>query len=193
MKIIYNTTAKFLILLTMLFYVGCTLTPRGVFYKDFDPRRISVISVGQFTTSSGNAISDYVKNLMIQNLLARNFTVKEVNSEDVDYVLLGSVTKFLPEKKFLVYTGTNKQQVMLGGPLTEISGSNVYNIGTAFGVSDGEIVVTNATVGVSARLVEKRTGNVVWSSSFSYEALTADTAAEIVANYLITSLTGLRR
>jgi len=79
---------------------------------------------------------------------------------------------------------------MVGGPLTEISGSNVYNIGSAFGIPNGEVVVTNATVAASVRLVEKRTGNIVWSSSFVYESLTSETAAGIVANYLITALTG---
>lgn len=186
-------TTFFFGIITILFFIGC-MTPRGVFYKNFNPQKINIISVGEIKPFGRYETSgEMVRDLIIQHLLARNYTVKEENSSDVEYILLGSVTKFLPEKKFLVYTGTENQQVMLGGPLTEISGSNVYNIGSAFGVPNSEIVVTNATVGVSLRLVEKSSGNVVWSSSFVYEALTSDTAAEIVVNYLITSLTGLKK
>jgi len=176
--------------IVILFFSSC-ITPRGIFYKNFDSQKINVISVGEIKPfAQYNVSGEMLRDLMIQNLLARGYTVKEENSADVDYVLLGSVTKFFPEKKFLVYTGTDKQQVMVGGPLTEISGNNVYNIGSAFGIPNGEVVVTNATVAASVRLVEKRTGNIVWSSSFVYESLTSETAAGIVANYLITALTG---
>jgi hypothetical protein len=189
----YFKRQELFIFLVSLFVSSC-ITPKGVFYKNFDPRKINIISVGEIKPfAQYNVSGEMIRDLIIQNLLARNFTVKEENSSDVEYVLLGSVTKFLPEKKFLVYTGTEKQQVMVGGPLTEISGSNVYNIGSAFGVPDGEVVVTNATVGVSVRLVEKHTGNIVWSSSFVYEALTSETAAGIVTNYLVTALTGIKK
>ncbi|MCS7151039.1 MAG: hypothetical protein NZ928_01465 [Endomicrobia bacterium] len=181
---------KSLVILVVVSFFSC-VTPRGTFYKGFDPQKITIISVGEFKPY-GNYISsgELVKNLMIEHLLKRGYIVKEENSADVEYVLTGSVTRFLPEKKYLVYTGTEKQQVMIGGPLTEISGSYVYNIGSAFGIPDSQVVATNSTVGVSARLVEKKTGNVVWTSSFVYEALTVETAADVVANYLITSLTG---
>ncbi len=180
-------------ILTFTLILGC-VTPQGVYYKGFDPQKIKVISVGEFNSyGEYNTSGPMIKDMMIQHLLLRGYTVKEKDDPEVEYILLGSVTRFLPEKKYLVYMGTDKQQVMLGGPLTEISGSNVYNIGSAFGVPNSNIVVTNATVGVTARLVEKRTGNVVWSSGFSYEALTVETAAETVVNYLITSLTGIRK
>ena len=172
-------------------FLSSCVTPRGTFYKGFDPQKITVISVGEFKPYGGYPSSgDLIKNLMIEHLLRRDYTVKEQTDEEVEYILTGSVTRFLPEKKYLVYTGTDKQQVMLGGPLTEISGSYVYNIGSAFGIPNSEVVATNSTVGVSARLVEKKTGKIVWTSSFVYEALTVETAADIVANYLITSLTG---
>lgn len=179
------------IFLLFFFLLTSCVTPRATFYKSFDPQKVSVIAVGEFKSYSGYTSSgDMVKNLMIEHLLRRGYTVKEQISEDVEYILTGSVTKFLPEKKYLVYTGTDKQQIMIGGPLTEISGSYVYNIGSAFGIPNSEVVATNSTVGVSARLIEKKTGNIVWTASFVYEALTVETAADIVVNYLITSLTG---
>jgi len=178
----------FLILFIGIF--SC-VTPRGTFYKGFDPQKLSVIAVEDFKPYGEESSSgDMIKNLMIEHLLKRGYTVKEKEAVDVEYVLVGSVTRFLPEKKYLVYMGTDKQQVMLGGPLTEISGNYVYNIGSAFGVPNSDVVATNSTVGVSARLIEKSTGNVVWTSSFVYEALTVETAADVVVNYLITSLTG---
>lgn len=178
-------------LVVFLLFMNSCVTPRGTFYKGFDPQKINVIAVGNFTPFSNYPSSgDMIKNLVIEHLLKRGYTVKEADNEEVEYMLVGSVTRFLPEKKYLVYTGTEKQQVMIGGPLTEISGSYVYNLGSAFGIPDSEIVATNSTVGVCARLVEKKTGNIVWTSSFVYEALTVETAADIVVNYLITSLTG---
>ncbi len=180
---------KYLLIFSIIIF-SC-VTPRGTFYKGFDPQKLTVIAVGDFKpygkeTSSG----EMIKNLMIEHLLKRGYTVKEKDADDVEYILVGSLTKFLPEKKYLVYVVTDKQQVMLGGPLTEISGSYVYNVGSAFGIPNSEVVATNSTVGVSVRLIEKSTGNVVWTSSFVYEALTVETAADVVVNYLITSLTG---
>ncbi len=184
---------KIFIFFTLVVCFGCT-TPRGTFHKEFNPKAISVISVGEFKpygnfTSSG----EMIKNLIIEHLLQRGYTIKEQDSPEVEYILLGSVTRFIPEKKYLVYTGSEKsekQQVVMSGPLTEISGSYVYNLGPAFGLPDSSIIATNSTVGVSARLVEKKTGNIVWTCSFVYEALTVETAADIVVNYLVTSLTG---
>jgi hypothetical protein len=177
--------------LLFLISIFSCVTPRGTFYKGFDPQKLNVIAVGDFKPYGKESSSgEMIKNLVIEHLLKRGYTVKEKDSADVEYILVGSVTKFLPEKKYLVYMGTDKQQVMLSGPLTEISGSYVYNIGSAFGVPNSDVVATNSTVGVSARLIEKSTGNVVWTSSFVYEALTVETAADVVVNYLITALTG---
>lgn len=179
---------------TILFFIFSCVTPRGVFYKDFDPQKLSVISVGEIKSYSDNPSSgEMIKSLIVEHLLQRGYTVKERDSYDVEYVLVGSVTKFLPEKKYLVYMGKDTQQVMLGGPLTEISGSYVYNIGSAFGVPNSDVVATNSTVGVSLRLIEKSSANIVWTSSFVYEALTVETAADVVVNYLITSLTAKKR
>jgi len=178
------------ILFVISVFTAC-VTPKGTFYKGFDPQKINVISVGEFKPYGNFPSSgEMLRNLVIEHLLKRGYTIKEQDSPEVEYILLGSVTRFLPEKKYLVYTGTEKQQVMIGGPLAEISGSYVYNLGSAFGIPDSNIVATNSTVGVSVRLVEKKTGNVVWTCSFVYEALTVETAADIVANYLVTSLTG---
>ncbi len=182
-----------LFILILFFIFGC-VTPKGTFYKDFDPQKLSVISVGEINSYSDNPSSgEMIKNLIVEHLLQRGYTVKERNSYDVDYVLVGSVTRFLPEKKYLVYIGTDKKQIILGGPLAEISGSYVYNIGSAFGIPDSNVVATNSTVGVSLRLIEKSSSNIVWTSSFVYEALTVETAADVVVNYLITSLTGKKR
>jgi hypothetical protein len=181
---------KYIIFLMITIITSC-VTPKGTFYKGFTPQKINVISIGEFKPYSNFPSSgEMMRNLVIDHLLRRGYTIKEQDSPESEYILLGSVTRFLPEKKYLVYTGTDKQQVMVGGPLTEISGSYVYNLGSAFGLQDSNIVATNSTVGVSARLVEKKTGNVVWTCTFVYEALTVETAADIVANYLVTSLTG---
>lgn len=179
---------NFFIFLVIIIF-SC-ITPKGTFYKGFDVNKVNTILVGDFKPFANFPSSgDMVRDLVVEHLLKRGYTVKEKDTEDVEYILLGSITKFLPEKKFLVYTGAEKQ-VMITGPLTEISGNYVYNIGSAFGIPDSEVVATNSTVGVSLRLVEKKTGNVVWTSSFVYEALTVETAADIVVDYLITSLTG---
>ncbi len=169
--------------------LGC-ITPKGTFYRGFDINKVEVLAVGEIKPYANYLSSgEMVKNLVIEHLLKRGYTVKEEESGDVEYVLIGAITKFLPEKKYLVYTN-KEQQVIINSPLTEVKGSYVYNIGKAFGIPDSEIIATNSTVGVSLRLIDKKNGNVVWTSSFVYEALTVETAADTVVNYLITSLTG---
>lgn len=181
---------KFVLTICLLGFF-CCVTPKGVFYRGFELSRSAVISVDEFKpygnySSSGEMIRD----LIIQHLLRRNFIVKDAKAEDVEYVLVGAVIKFQPEKKYLVYMGEEDKQIVVGNTLTEISGSYVYKISSAFGLKNAEVIATNSTVGVSAKLIEKKTGKILWSSSFTYEALTIETAADVVANYLVTSLTG---
>lgn len=151
----------------------------------------ATIYVGEFKSYHNYSYSgDMIRDIVIQHLLKRNYVVKNTETEDTEYILVGTVLKFQPEKKYLVYMGENDKQVIVTNALTEINGSYVYKISSAFGLKNAEVVATNSTVAVSAKLIEKKTGKILWSSSFSYEALTVETAAEIVVNYLVTSLTG---
>lgn len=172
--------------------IQCCVTPKGVFHKDFDIDKLTTIFVEEFKPYNGYPSSgEMIRDLIIQHLLRRKFVVKDLNTEDVKYILSGSVTKFYPEKRYLVYIGEEgKDNIIVGSTLTEISGSYVYKISSAFGLKNAEIVATNSVVGVSAKLIEKDTGKILWSSSFTYEALTVETAADVVVNYLVTSLTG---
>lgn len=181
----------FSIVIFSLYFIFSCVTPKGVFYKGFKVLENATIYVGEFKPYNNYSSSgEIIRDMIVQQLLKRNFVVKNVETEDTEYILVGAVIKFQPEKKYLVYMGEDDKQVVVTNALTEINGSYVYKISSAFGLKNAEVIATNSTVAVSAKLIEKKTGKILWSSSFSYEALTVETAAEVVANYLVTSLTG---
>jgi hypothetical protein len=168
----------------MLF--GCVAAPRGAFRKGFDPASVQEIAVGAFGSGQGSG-GEFMRDLFIQELLRRGMSVKAEPS-GARYVLKGVVSRFMPERQFMIYSGT--QNAVIVNHITEVPGSMVYNVGPVFGLQSEQVVVSNATVGVSARLEDTSTGDVLWTGSFTYEALSVDTAAQAVARYLVNALFG---
>lgn len=108
----------------------------------------------------------------------------------VDAIVTGSVTEFLPAQRLLVFldqkgaTGT----VVVTHPIVPLSGSSVRTTGPAFGLKGSEIVSVSATVASSARMVDAKTGGVVWASNYSYEGADTLSATEAVVTSFLNSL-----
>jgi len=165
---------------------GCVAAPRGAFRKGFDPATVQEIAVGTFSSEQGFS-SEFLRDVFTQELLRRGVSVKTQPSA-ARYVLKGTVARFVPERQFMISAGTHNAVIV--NRVTEVPGSTVYNVGPVFGLQHEQVVLTNATVGVSARLEDAATGDVLWTGSFSYEALSVETAAQAVARYLVNALFG---
>jgi hypothetical protein len=174
----------------ILFVSGC-VSSRIAFKPGYDFTKVTTIGLGDFNSFMGYRTSgELVRDAFTRQFIRAGYTVKQ-SINNVDVIVTGSVTDFSPSKRYLFYSGNagENTQVIVTSPALEISGSNVYNLGTAFGLgTSAQILVSNATAGVTARLIDPGTNEIVWSNSFSYEGLDIQTAVEGVVNHLVKSI-----
>lgn len=120
-----------------------------------------------------------------RQLMHRGYSVKIARADDpqakADAWLQVSVAQFKPDRKFLVQLNKddkgNPRDVLVVNPVTEISGSGVYPA-KAFGLEDAQVLVSNSTVSLSARLLDGVTREVIWSDAVTYEGLDLDAAVQ---------------
>jgi len=166
-------------------------TPRVAIKPGFDFTKVGNIGVGDFTAFPGAPnSSELVRDEFTRQLMRMGYNVKR-GKDGVDYVFEGTIIEFAPAKRYLFYNGdpnSSQQQLVIGGMGLEISGSNVYSLGSAFGLKNSQIVMSNSIAGLSARLVDIKTGEIIWTNAFSFEALDIQFAIEGTVNYLLKSL-----
>jgi hypothetical protein len=171
------------------FLASCAF-PRAAYKPGFDFSRIRTVRIGDFS-SVGQAPNSgaVVANEFIRQLLAAGYSVTDSNEADV--VLIGTVNEYQPNRRYLINTGQgngDRRVVVMQQPV-ELSGNNAYDLGSAFGLGDdNKIIVSNATVGVSAYLKDEKNGEIIWSNSYSYEGLDMSTALDGTVRYLLRSL-----
>jgi hypothetical protein len=174
-----------------IFLVSCA-AQRVAYKEGFNFSEIKSVTVGDFTPSSQMPNSgSVVASEFVRQLLQKGYSVKTSGRGKADYVLTGSVSEYFPNRRYLVINrqqDESKDTIVIQNQELEISGSNVYNLGSAFGMGDeSKIIVSNATVGIHAYLKEASTGEVVWSNSYAYEGLDLNTALEGTVGYLLSS------
>ncbi|MDI6641276.1 MAG: hypothetical protein QME68_03085 [Elusimicrobiota bacterium] len=173
---------------------GCATTRVGL-KLGYDFSKVRSVGIGSFVPfgeykTSSEFVADEFARLLMQN----GYIVKR-NEEGVDVVLEGSITQFAPSRKFLFYTteplevDKEKKVVVVTPQMLEIGGSNVYSLGYAFGLGrNAQILISNATVGITARLIDTSTREIVWTNSFTYEGLDIQSATETAVRYLVKSI-----
>ncbi|MFH1714876.1 MAG: CsgG/HfaB family protein [Elusimicrobiota bacterium] len=190
-----NKYLKLIGIILLALEIGCA--PIGVIRKGFDitnVERIGILSFSSYSTgtpSSGDMVADeFSKQLMIKGYtvverrrieaIMRELNYKYGDVQDpaiireigkklgVDYLMTGTVSKYIPEKRYLVIKGQND--------MIALDGAGVRTMD--FTQDDASVVLTNADVGITARLFEVTTGNVVWIGSYSYESFDIETAVE---------------
>ena len=192
-----NNSLKYAVLLCILCLAGSFLsscvTSRAAFKHDYDFTGIRTIGMGMFQGGDAGA-SELVKDAFIRQLIRSGYSVKQT-TKDVDVIVRGSITEFLAPQRYLFYTQRDEGSTNINiGPRTlPISGSNVYNLGSAFGLKgDSQIMVSNATAGISAKLVDPETMEIIWSNSYTYEGIDIQAAVEGAVNFLVQSITTRR-
>ena len=177
-----------------IFLPGCA-SQRAFVKQDFNFASIQTVRVGNFTPASGQPNSgSIVSSAFIRQLLERGYTIVTGDSE-ADAVIEGSVITFMPERRFLIRTPDNRRSghdhiFVHGSDMVEIGGSNVYDLGPAFGSDGGNsrIMASNATAGIAAHMVDTATGKIVWSNSQTFEGLDLTSALNGAVRFLLRSL-----
>ncbi|OGS19628.1 MAG: hypothetical protein A3J83_04870 [Elusimicrobia bacterium RIFOXYA2_FULL_40_6] len=174
----------------LVFLSGCATGNRSAVKQGYDFTKVQTIGIGNFAGDSGASVSGE----FIRQLLRSGYNVKtSVTDSDVDLILEGNVDQYIPQKQYLFYNSgkNNTNTVVVTPPVSEISGANTYSLGTPFGLGDkAEVIVSNATVGITARLVDTKTHEIVWTNSYSYESFDIKGAIESTVGYLISSFVG---
>ncbi|MFC1566399.1 CsgG/HfaB family protein [bacterium] len=187
---------KKIIILFSLSSILFACAPYGVLKSGFDITSVNSIGVLSFHAysaqypASGEIIADeFSKQLLMKgyNIVERR-RVNEILREHkflqdafsdpaevkrigrmlgVKYLLTGTVSKYLPEKQYLIIQG--------GNDLIALDGTGIRSFD--LDESERKLVFTNAEVAISARLLEVETGSVVWIGTYSYESFDIETAS----------------
>ena len=188
-----------------LFTPAC-VTNRAVVRSDYNFAAIKTVRVGNFASGTSDDNSGIiVQNAFMKHLMIKGYRVVVDPKLPADVLIEGSVTAFLPDKKYLI-RGTDTTRTsghgrgrgqgrgrgyssMYSNDVVEISGSNMYDLGTAFGLGgNSKIMASNATVGIYAYMTDSTTGEVVWSDSYTYEGLDLSSALDGAVKYILRSV-----
>jgi hypothetical protein len=163
-------------LILPFFLSGCFSTVRTATRAGTDFGRIKSVLVLEPEYAQQRAVTDE----FARQLLMRGYQVKVGGpAEGSDAWLQITVTQFVPDAKYLVplETSGNRQTLVLNA-VTEISGRTVYPSMTGAGIENARILVSNATLSLSARLLAPQTQELLWSGAVTYEGLDLDVALE---------------
>jgi hypothetical protein len=156
---------------------------RAVIKPDYDFSEVKTIRVGKFSSSKiYGQIGDTVGNAFIQCLLAKGYNVISDSNVSVDAVIEGSITAFHREREDVVWpidVYRRRCEYVFG----EFDQRRRMNI-----IVDDNVVIRNAIIGISAYMTDVKTGQVVWSDSFTYESVNIDYAITGAIKYILKTL-----
>ncbi|OIN96191.1 hypothetical protein AUJ66_07075 [Candidatus Desantisbacteria bacterium CG1_02_38_46] len=186
-----------LIVVFLCFIAGCA--PRMAVKPGYDFSKIKRIAVLNFDGERGSAVAD----IFILELMKKGFDVMErkklesiLKEQDlgvsgrvepstakaigrifgVDAILTGSVIQYLPAQKRTVLFSLGDTVVIIPGLYVVERGDNYI------------IYLTDAEIGISARMIDVETGSIVWVASESYRGFSTDSTFQGVILSLVDSL-----
>ena len=195
-----------LFILSVFIIVSCTST--GAVYKqDYNFSNIKNVYVDE---SSYSDQTQAIRDSIVKQLMSKGFNLKSTSSE-ADIIVSYSITEYQPSKKYLIRNNNYNQPIYRNGNVPppppnsslnhhnnvnvnvytnealEISGSSVYDLGTAFGVRDSRIIASNATVGVAITMKDVSSNDIIWTNSYTYEGMDLMSAVNGVVRYILKS------
>ncbi len=113
-------------------------------------------------------------------------TIKQVGKIlGVDALFIGTVSQSMPAQSYLV-TGAGRRNVVT--TVTPVGNAAVVSEGPVFGVPNSQVVTTEATASVVARMVDVQTASILWSGSMTYEGFDVQSAMESISEAFVHSL-----
>jgi hypothetical protein len=102
----------------------------------------------------------------------------------VDALFVGTVAQSKESQSYVV---TQPRHAVTGG-VTPVGGRTVVSEGSVLGVPNSQIVTTEAGAALVARMVDVKTGSVLWSASMSYEGFDVQSAMQSITDAFVQSL-----
>jgi TolB-like protein len=98
----------------------------------------------------------------------------------VDALFVGTVARSKESRSYMVTNARHNKLTQV----TAVDGRTVVPSGSVAGVPNSQIVTTEASASVIARMVDARTGSILWSATMSDEGFdSADTIDEIMESF----------
>jgi hypothetical protein len=177
-----NSCMKKMLLMCLslpLFLSSCVIN-NAVIKPDYDFSKVKSIRVNQFSSGKGyRGISDAVQNAFIQDLLAKGYDIVSDISVKVDCVIDGSVTSFYRLMEEWVDNGFYYRYPGRYSRRYRWAGMPIY---------DGVVCSNTVNIGISTRMTDIETGQVVWSDSFNNESWDEDSAINGAVKAVLKSL-----
>jgi hypothetical protein len=158
--------------LLLAFAAACVAPTRVATRAGTDFSRVRTVLLLD-SASASRAVTD----AFARALLEKGYRVRVGASEEpADLWMEAAVTQFTPDRKYLV--PLHGQGGIVLYPVQEISGRSLYPSPTAASLPDAQVVISNAAVSLSVRLLEPRTRDLLWTGAVTYEGLDMDAAVE---------------
>lgn len=113
-------------------------------------------------------------------------TIKEVGKIlGVDALFVGTVSQSMPSQSYMV-TGAGRRNAV--ATVTPVGNTAVVSEGPVWGVPNSQVVTTEATASLVARMVDVQTASILWSASMTYEGFDVQSAMESISESFVKSL-----
>jgi len=172
--------------LLLIFFISCTSSP--IYFNksvvDRENSRIAVLPFRDYNSKEGNNSGELVRSIFESKLLHKGFKAIEIEkvSSGVDYSVLSK--QEFPSKWFVEKGEAMGADYVIYGYVHDY---RVFQNMTSF-LYIFEWLEITASVGVTARMISCRTGEVVWSGSYTRSSYTFTDAANMVADILVRSI-----
>jgi hypothetical protein len=166
---------------SLIFFLSSCVMNNAVIKPDYDFSKVKSIRVNQLSSRKRyKGISDTVQNIFIQDFLSKGYDVISDVNINVDCIIDGSVTSFYRIREEWVDRG-----FYYGYP------GRYHRRGyfwASMPVYDGVVYNNRVNIGISARMTDVKTGQVVWSDSIKNESWDEDSAINGAVKYILKSL-----
>lgn len=170
----------------MILLVSCVSSP--VFFNksviDRDSARIAVLPFRDYNGKEGNNSGELVRSVFESKLMLKGFKVIEIEkvSSGVDYSVLQK--QEFPSKWFVEKGEAMGADYVIYGSVHDY---RVFQNLTSF-LYIFEWLEITSSVGVTARMISCKTGEVVWSGSYTRSSYTFNDATNDVINIFVRSI-----
>lgn len=168
--------------------------------------------------SGQTATNEWVRQMMgrkitVQTLEGGGFQAArdQARAKGFNYFIVASYTRYQAAQKYLLNQAPAQTSVYYpnpqygsygptgqyyppaptygGRPIAVSGGTPTTQTTTGTGMQQ-QILISNASVGMTAQMLEVSTGNIIWTGAYTYEALDVESAVEGIASNLVESLPG---
>lgn len=166
------------------------------------------------------ATNEWVRQMMarkitVQTLDGGGFQASrdQARAKGFNYFIVASYTRYQPGQKYVINQAPGQTSTYYPNPTSPYNPNpsspypgqtTVYRSGSPTPIPGGaatttttmgpgmqqQILISNASVGMTAQMLEVSTGNIIWTGAYTYEALDVESATEGIASNLVESLPG---